>query len=213
MATRSDIEARVAHYTSRDDIDFSVVIPQALAALDRRLRLNDQLEILQVTEFAANPDAADHRYYDLPADFNTVAFIDSAGLNDPPDFLPPDQFFSSAPSRNTRHRDYTVFGKRLYLTGQSGDDAEPLTFTLGYFRTLEDLPNANSTNALTDSNSDVLVAACEVEVYILDQDEEQEDKAKARLDEKIATLNKVELRKRYDYRNLRTRNRGRRQIV
>lgn len=204
MATRSDIEGRVAEYTSRDDIDFSVVIPQALDALNRAVRINAQLEIIQYTAFADDaPDAAGRQFYALPDDYNDTAFIEYPGQSDPLDFLSPDQFFSPANPATVQQRAYTILGERLYLTTESGDDVQPATFNLGYYKALADLPNSGSTNVLTRKNSDILVYACCVEVYIIDEDEEREQKFKGRLDEKVALLNKTELRRRFNYANLR----------
>ena len=126
--TRSEIITAVQEYTSRTDVDYTSVMANAQAVLNRLVRLREQQEftVLDVNSLDTEAPDGNNRFI-LPDGYLAFDFLVDPALNTGDfSFQPPAAFFASRSARGAFPRTsglYTVYGSFIYLSTPPDNEA------------------------------------------------------------------------------------------
>ena len=171
LATFSDLKPSVANYLNRNDLDD--VIPDFVTLTENRL--NRDLRVRTNLIRAETTTTASTAFYNLPNDLIELRNItyDTASSSYSLEYLSPESLSREYGAYTSgKPRAYTNLGKDIKL-GPTPDAA--YTININYFKKLETLSDANTTNLiLTEFPELYLFGAClEGAIYLNDTEQLQ----------------------------------------
>jgi len=171
LATFSDLKSSVANYLNRDDL--TTVIPDFITLTENRL--NRDLRVRTNLIRAETTTTANTAFYNLPNDLIELRNItyDTTTSSYALEYLSPESLSREYGAYTSgKPKAYTNLGKDIKL-GPTPDAA--YTININYFKKLETLSDANTTNLiLTEFPELYLFSAClEGAVYLNDTEQMQ----------------------------------------